>query len=347
MIEKIVKPPKLSKGSKIAVISPSWGGPSIFPKILDKAVENIINIFEFEVIEFSTSRMDAKQLYENPILRAEDINEAFKDKTIDAIFVSIGGDDSIRILEHLDTEVIMNNPKIIMGFSDTTTILTYLNTLGLVTFHGPTMMAGWAQIHNFKELNGYYKDTLMNSSINKELPIPGTWSNGYPDWSIEETVGDVNDLKVNPGLRWLQGTEAAEGRTWGGCIEVLDMINGTRFWPSSDFWNNRILILEVAEGTTLPGQVGLWIRNYGVQGILNKISGLLIGRPKDYTEKQSLELDEVILNIINNEFGIKNIPIVSNMNFGHTDPNLIIPLGIKFQIDPKNRSIKIRENIFR
>jgi muramoyltetrapeptide carboxypeptidase LdcA involved in peptidoglycan recycling len=111
---KMIKPKMLQKGSTIAVLSPSWGGPSLFPGIYEKALENLKEIFQFNIVEYPTARMDAESLYNHPELRAKDINDAFADDSIDTIFVSIGGNDSIRILEYLDIPSILKNPKIIM-----------------------------------------------------------------------------------------------------------------------------------------------------------------------------------------------------------------------------------------
>ena len=79
--------------------------------------------------------MKADELYKNPKIRADDINAAFADKDVKAVFPSIGGDDSVRLLNYLDLKTIIRNPKVIMGYSDTATLLTYLNQSGLVTFN--------------------------------------------------------------------------------------------------------------------------------------------------------------------------------------------------------------------
>src|SRR5699024_9109750 len=141
-----IKVKKLKPGSKIAIISPSNGLPFLFPGIYELGLKNLREIFEFEIIEMPTARMNPNELYNNPKLRANDINQAFKDNSVDGIITSIGGYESVRILEYLDTDMILNNPKFIMGFSDASTFLSYLNKLGMITFYGPSVMAGLAQI---------------------------------------------------------------------------------------------------------------------------------------------------------------------------------------------------------
>lgn len=140
------RPQKLKRGDRIAVVSPSWGGPHVFPAIYETGLEAMRSQLELEPVEFPTARMHPDELVQEPELRAADINAAFADESISGIVASIGGDDSVRMLPFLDTERILANPKLLMGYSDTTTLLSYLTSQGLVTFHGPAIMAGIVQI---------------------------------------------------------------------------------------------------------------------------------------------------------------------------------------------------------
>ena len=131
---KFIKPKKLEKGDTVGIVSPSWWSPSIFPHVYESWIE-ILKTLNLNIKEFPSARKDAKYLEENPEFRAKDINDAFADPEIKAIIASIGGDDSVRILPYLDIETIKKNPKIIMWYSDTSTLTTYLNQIGLVTFN--------------------------------------------------------------------------------------------------------------------------------------------------------------------------------------------------------------------
>ncbi len=102
----MIKPIKLKKGDTIAVLSPSWGGPSVFPYIFDNGIKVLKENFGLKVKEYPSTRMSAEKLYENPKIRAQDINAAFADKEVKAIIPSIGGNDSIRILKYLDKKII-------------------------------------------------------------------------------------------------------------------------------------------------------------------------------------------------------------------------------------------------
>lgn len=121
-----IKSKKLQKVDVVSIVSPSLGGPSIFPHVYESGIKTLENL-GLKIKEFSSVRKDADFLDKNPEFRAKDINDSFSDKEIKAIFVSIGGEDSVRILPFLDSKNIRKNPKIIIGYSDTTTLLTYFN----------------------------------------------------------------------------------------------------------------------------------------------------------------------------------------------------------------------------
>jgi muramoyltetrapeptide carboxypeptidase LdcA involved in peptidoglycan recycling len=141
----------------------------------------------------------------------------------------------------------------------------------------------------------------------------------------------------------LQGASPAEGRLFGGCFEVLEMMKGTRFWPAPGFWDGRILFFETSEDVPPPDTVSYWLRNYGMQGVFDRVSALLVGRPRDYDDAAKARLDELIVRVVAGEFGRPDLPIVSNLDFGHTDPQWILPLGVLATVDPVGRSIRLLE----
>lgn len=346
---KLIKPKRLKKGSKIAIISPSNGLPFLFPDIYELGLRNLREIIGLDIVEMPTARMSPDELYKNPKLRAEDINNAFTDDSIDGIITSIGGYESVRILEYLNTEAIIKNPKFIMGFSDATTFLTYLNYMGMVTFYGPSVMAGFAQIKSLPSQFGKHIKTVLFSDHYPYSFSPYVeWTNGYKDWGNINTLGECTEFYKNKnGWRFLQGNKAVDGRLWGGCIEVLEFMKSTAYWPDKDFWDDKILFFETSEEKPLPNQVGYMLRNYGIQGILNKVRGIVFGRPKDYSDEEKEELNSIIIKILKDEFNVLDIPIVVDMDFGHTDPKLILPLGCMMRLNPKTNECTMLEDPFK
>lgn len=340
----LIKPSRLAVGDTVAVVSPSWGGPSIFPHVFDKGV-GVLEDLGLKVKEFPTARADDLFLSENPRARAEDINNAFADEDVKAIFASIGGDDSVRILPFLDTVAIRKNPKILMGYSDTTTLLTYINQMGLVTFNGPSVMAGFSQLQALpKSFGEHVQRMLFTTQENYEYRSFGVYCDGYPDWCDSKNVGMTNELKSDGGWRFLQGSGIASGELYGGCIEVMEMLNGTDYWAKRDFWDEKVLFLETSEDKPPVQRVRQMLRNYGMQGIFDRVSAVLFGRPRDYSDGEKADFDQMVLEVIKGEFGNVDIPVVSNMDFGHSDPQFILPMGVRAEIDCERETFKLLES---
>ena len=286
----------------------------------------------------------AKQsfLHQNPEARAKDVNDAFADDDIRAIITSIGGDDSVRILPHIDLDAILDHPKVLMGFSDATTLLTYLCWNGMTTFYGPSVMAGISQMRNYPAQIEQMKDILFEGEANYRYQPSRTYSEGYPDWSNEALVGHVGRKKRSGGWKTLQGEDRARGRLFGGCVEVLEMMKGTAYWPPRSFWDGKILFLETSENMPTPDNVKYMLRNYGMQGILDDISALLMGRPRGYDRVAKRHLAQV-LRLVADEFGRADMPIITDMDFGHTDPQMVLPLGVMAELDPAGPGLRLLE----
>jgi muramoyltetrapeptide carboxypeptidase LdcA involved in peptidoglycan recycling len=118
----MIKPNKLKRGDKVATITLSWGGAGDIPYRYEIGKKQIQENFGLEVVETTNALKSSDWIYKNPKARAEDLMEALEDKSIKAIISNIGGDDSIRLLKYIDLNIIKENPKIFIGFSDTTII---------------------------------------------------------------------------------------------------------------------------------------------------------------------------------------------------------------------------------
>ncbi len=231
-----------------------------------------------------------------------------------------------------------------MGYSDSITLNTFLNQLGLVTFNGPAIMAGFSQMKNFLEYEKHVKTILFENPETYEYKPYPQWAMKYPDWSKKENTGKVDELKDNGGWHWIQGNHLVSGELFGGCIDVLEITKGTEFWPKIDFWENKILFIETSEEKPSPDFVKYALRNYGIQGILDKIKAIIVGRARDYNEEETKKLEANIISVVSKEFNHPEMPVITNMDFGHTDPQFILPLGIKSEIDCKNKSFKLLES---
>jgi muramoyltetrapeptide carboxypeptidase LdcA involved in peptidoglycan recycling len=173
------------------------------------------------------------------------------------------------------------------------------------------------------------------------------YTHGYPDWSDPQNIEQQNpNYRDNTeGWRMIQGSSTIEGRLYGGCIEVLEFMKGTDFWPPVETFDEKLLFLETSEEKPTPLQVSWMLRNYGMQGVLDRINGILFGRCRDYTDEEEKDLEVVIRKILH-EFGKDDLPVVMGMDFGHTDPQFILPLGTKVHINAERQEMKIQESPF-
>ncbi|MCF2856976.1 LD-carboxypeptidase [Pseudoalteromonas sp. SMS1] len=346
----MIKPKRLKPGDNIAVLSPSTGLPSVFPHIFECGIRNLTKL-GFNVVAYPTARMAIDKVFNNPKQRADDINHAFADSNIQGIIATIGGNDSARILKYLDPHIIKANPKFFMGYSDFTAVSVYVNQLGLVTFNGPSVMAGFSQLHSFPQAyQDYVKSFLFDDVSDSVLPVFSHYSDGYPDWAEPSNEGKIHPQQRNDGPRFLQSSDAhggcVSGQLFGGCLEVLEMLKGTQYWPDASFWRGKILFFETSEEKPTIDYVRYWLRNYGVMGVFEHVSGVIFGRARDYSNEEKALLDDMIVSVVAGEFGCDQLTLVSNLDFGHTDPQFILPQGVMAEINSHLRQIRLLESPF-
>jgi len=142
----------------------------------------------------------------------------------------------------------------------------------------------------------------------------------------------------------VQGQGVRRGRLLGGCIEVFDWLRGTPWWPAQGAWQNAILFLETSEDAPPPAEVARILRVYAALGILQKLSGLLFGRPGGQTPVERFdEYEQTILQVVSEEEGLDELPVVTRIDFGHTDPMCVLPYGVLAEIDYPSRRFSILE----
>ncbi len=349
MEARVIKPAGLVEGDTVAVVSACGGAAAAYPHIFRNGIKNIRELLQVNVKEYPTTRMSREYLHKHPEKRAKDVNDAFLDPEVKAIISSVGGDgDSIRVMGHIDVDAALSNPKIFMGMSDPTTIITLLNQAGLVTFYGPAVMTGFSQMKSLPdEFSVHVREMLTNSKPTYAYRPYDVYFSGYPEWTYKKNTGKVNAPKKNSGWHWIQGDGIARGRLFGGCADMFEMFKGSRFWPEDRFWKDRIFFLETSENNPPPGLVRDWLRNYGLMGVLDEIRALLVAIPYNYTAAQECDLERILVDVVSDEYGRDDLPIVAHMEFGHTDPMLILPLGIEAEIDCRKRTFRLLEQPLR
>ena len=337
------KPLRLQKGDRVATVSLSWGGAGD-PEILWRYAQGKRRLeehFGLEVVEMPHTLKGSKFVYENPQKRAEDLMTAFADPVIKGIFACIGGDDSIRMLPYIDFSVIRDHPKVFMGYSDTTTTHLICLKAGLSSFYGPSILAEFAENVSMHAYTAHWAARALFQTEPMGPIHPATeWTSEYLPW-VEENKERSRKMEPNLGYELLQGTGVVRGRLLGGCVEVLEMAKQTVLWPDQVDWSEVILFLETSEDQPQPTHLEYWLRNYGTQGILQRIQGMIVGKP--YGDRYYEEYKKSIRKILA-EVDRSDLPVLYNMSFGHTAPMTILPLGALAEIDCDRRSFTILES---
>ena len=342
----MTKPKRLRRGGRVAAVSLSWGGPGAFSRIYNEGKRQFEHEFGVTVTETAHARRDPEWLEQNPRARADDLMAAFTDPTIDGIISTIGGDDSIRLLPYIDLSVIRDNPKVFMGYSDTTVSHCICHRAGLVSFYGPSFMAGFAESGGlFPYLVDSVNRTLFEAApIGLLRPNETGWTAEFPDWTAPEKQSIRRTLRPSTGWRFHQSAGVVEGRLFGGCVEVLDWVRGTPCFPSASELDGTILFLETSEDAASPAVLARFIRSLAAMDCLQPLAGILLGRPGGQTEPALLPAyADTLCRTVREEYGLCELPIVSNMDFGHTDPMMVLPLGVRMRIDSDRRELSIPE----
>jgi muramoyltetrapeptide carboxypeptidase LdcA involved in peptidoglycan recycling len=342
MNKDLLRSYRLQKGDKIAVLAPSSGLAERFLSVYKQGLKNLKEVFGLTIKEYPSARMSNDYLHHHPETRAEDVNSAFADDEVKGIITTIGGDDSVRILPFLDSAIIQRNPKLFMGYSDATVLLVYLHSLGLIPFHGPSVMAGFAQTQYLPQTFQDHVNSFLFSEFEEyEYAAYSAYCDGYLDWDGDGSSGKTAPLQKHDGWRWIGGAGKVVGELFGGCIEALEFLKSTKYWPKEIFWTNKVFFLETSEEKPSVNQVKYMLRNYGTQGVFQKISALFFGRANHYSNEEKAELEAMILRVVVGEFGAEHLPIITNMDFGHTDPQFILPLGVPVEVSCEGQTVKL------
>lgn len=340
----MIKPKKLNKGDKVATISLSWGGAGDIPHRYMAGKKQLENVFGLKVVETKNALKSSDWIYRNPQARADDLMEALEDKSIKAIISNIGGEDSIRILPFINLDIIKKNPKIFIGFSDSTITHFCFYKSGVTSFYGTSTLVGFAEnggMHQY-QIDDIKRTLFSEKKVGQIKPNLIGWTSEKLEWNNPENQTKKRKLEKSNGWRFIQGNGIIQGDLLGGCLEVLEFLKDTNYWVNPSEWTNKIMFIETSEVKMPPDNFRWILRNYAASGILKNINGLIVARPYDNLHWK--EYDDILLQVINQEQGLTNLPIISGMDFGHTCPTFTLPYGVKAQIDSENKTFSIIEN---
>lgn len=341
----MLKPRHLSPGDTVAVVSLSSGilGEPKFIHKYHLAKERLERDYGLRVRAMPNALRGTDWLYRHPEARAQDLMDAFRDPDIRAVICAIGGDDTIRLLPYIDFDLLRANPKIFTGFSDTTTNHFMMRKAGLVSYYGLSLMCDAAEYVSINEYTrGMMEKTLFDPQPRLDIPCSDfcAFEKEKVLWA-EENMNIPRPRRVNTGYELLQGSGVVRGELLGGCVDVFIELIGTSLWPAPEDWEGKLLLLETSE-VDMPDEELCWnLRGLQAQGILSRVSGIVFGKPAAEDKFESYK--EVLRQVVGFEAGRPELPILYNVNVGHSYPIGVFPLGLRYEIDCEARRFTLLE----
>ena len=315
-VKRLIKPPRLNKDDKIALITP---GSYISE---EEKQESIDNLYALGFRVTYTERLMQKNGYFSATdeERAADLNEMFKRDDVQGIMCARGGYGCARILPYLDYDLIRDNPKPFIGFSDVTALhyAIYKNSR-LITFHGPVGVSTFSQ---FSVKN--FQDVLMNPTF---------------ELTLQNSVSDNN---YNPYRITIISEGKAEGELIGGNLSIVTSLIGTEY--DIDF-DGKIIFLE--EFLEEPYRIDRMLTQMLQAGKFKNATGVVLGVFKmcesDKTNpsfKNSFNLIEVL----KERLGSLGIPVVYGLSFGHVVDKFTLPFGANAELNTETNQLKLLES---
>lgn len=238
-------------------------------------------------VEFPTTRLiDA-----SPQHRAQDINSAFADPYIKAVLATIGGTDQITVIPHLDAQLIHDNPKIFIGYSDNTNLHNWLWQQGITSFYGGSTQV---QLGPGPFVDAIHADSLRAALITGgelELTNPGESEDFGVDWADPAALTNFGEREVAEPWTWIGPEKTVRGRTWGGCIQVLTQLALADRLPALEDLQDTIVLLESSEEIPTDLELTMTVRALGERGLFNIVRGIMVARPpvSDFTFRPDVD----------------------------------------------------------
>jgi len=303
-VRQLVKPPALRRGDRIGIIAPA----SNIKRTELEAGSEALRRAGYEPF-YLDSILDRDLYFAGPVpRRVRELEEMFVRDDIRGVLCARGGYGANSLLNQLDLSKIKANPKIFIGYSDVTSLLTYfLDDAGLITFHGPMAAKDWS-----------HENGVDVASWESALSQTAAW-----------------EIKLNDGVIALADGEA-EGTLYGGCLSLLVASLGT---PYDIKTAGTILFVE--DIAAKPYQVDRMLMQLKLGGYLKNVRGIVFGEMVDCI--QSANQDYTLQNVITRIVSDLNVPVAYGVKSGHvSSSNITLPLGVRAALSVRNGEVRLK-----
>jgi muramoyltetrapeptide carboxypeptidase LdcA involved in peptidoglycan recycling len=339
-------PPKFKPGDTVAILSLSGGLPEKFPWVFDQGLQRLQEVFHLHPVEYPTTRI----LQSSMEARAQDLHAALQNPEIKGIICSIGGEDQIKLLKYINPQIVRNNPKFFLGFSDNTHLeLFFLHQGNFVSFYGPNLMGQFSMSAAMDDFTSDYLRKALFERAEVELTAALQYSQTNLDWAYPENLDVARPMLANVPWIW-HNPKAQEitGQLWGGCLESVDyQLRVGKYLPEVTRLQDHILFLENSEGVNSPNYFKRVLTALGERGILQQFQACLVGRFRSQKTGELFNLEfhqkyaDDCIRSYQEAFAEYNpqATVIFNVDFGHTDPIVVLPMGGNCRIDGGNKRV--------
>ncbi|TMP38989.1 S66 family peptidase [Pseudoalteromonas rubra] len=261
--------------------------------------------------------------------KAKDLNDAFADPEVALILSTIGGHNANRTLDHLNWDILRDNPKPLCGYSDITVLLNAIYAItGQITYLGPHFSSFGMQ--RGLEFTLRHFERALGDDTHYELGVSEFWSDDL--WFIDQTdrtfLPNTGPIIVNKGT--------CEGTILGGNLCSFNLLQGTRYMPDL---SGAVLFVEE---DNLLGDLTLTEFERNLQSLLSHqgaehIAGLVVGRFQVDSKVDLKDLTELLSSFEQ----LTHCPVVCNLDFGHTTPIFTVPIGGRCQLNARDDKVTI------
>jgi muramoyltetrapeptide carboxypeptidase len=311
----LVRPPRLARGSRVALVAPA--GPLLEQDDIVRA-ESLCRALDYEPVLGAHARGHYGYFSGTDEERLADLNAAFRDPAIDAVWCLRGGYGMTRILDGVDFDALARRPRAVVGYSDITALLAgVVRRAGMVAFHAPTARA--------------------------EMP-PFTRRHFLRVLAASDAAGALEPLPPPPDVLVPRADRVvairggrAEGPLAGGNLTLLQCLIGTPFFPDLD---GALLFLEDVNEDLY--RIDRMLAHLRAVGALGRVRGVLVGRftgLKRHMDDGSLGVDQVLAHYL----APLQVPVLYGLPIGHIDDQWTVPVGVRARMDADAGSVALLE----
>lgn len=342
-------PPPVEPGDRVAIVAPSSGGASSARRMLALGCRRLADALDVTPVIHPTARQSDAYLRAHPEARAAAIHETFKSADIAAVFATIGGNDQVRVLRHLRPDVLRANPTRFFGMSDNTNLALYLWRHGIVSFNGGQLLNQIATPGPLPAYTTRYLHRALFADGLGELAPAEQWADLTVGWDEPDYASTDPGYRPTAGWHWRGGTQAVSGPVWGGCLAIIEwQLMTERYLPAPERLDGAILAVETAEDMPSAERVRAAFMCMGERGLLARFNGVIVGRPatqnwrepRSWAHRQRYRREQ--REAIADQIARYNpdAPVVFDVDFGHTNPAIPLPIGGRCILDPAHESIR-------